>query len=313
MTKPLSIMPKFLWIDIIKYLPTRSAIALSQTHPQFDSMIDWEQCYRNRPDNIAIVFSNTNVPNWKHACITYVPCCSIKHILNILQYRLSSMNSNDFCHCVVTIKGGIYLYDNLNDLFELGHSNCNIEMHGSTNKHNRTLIYSTHTEEFIATQIKINLPSSFSIHHIDFVDVTCGLINQANINNSIIIDDCRFTQGKDLLIAIALLLESVCHITVTNCIFSMDNFGMAMSVVTNNALTLTIDGCQFDSKYVCTINKKNIEIANIHIDFTNNTVENCDYIFVCNHDITDIINCHDDVHRAPICWNIVFNMFDNNT
>lgn len=328
MTAPLAIIPKYLWTDIIGYLSLKNTILLSQIHHQFDSIIDWKICFEKRLDGIVMVSgtrldkvfgtvtSNANY-NWKYACVTYTKCDNINGMFSKLQ-ALPELKLDEVSYCQVFIKGGSYEYIvSYGDVFDMdGNDRCTqmnngymIELIGNNNDNHRTSIYTSNISEHIATSIRINVSVTFSIIHIDFVNVYCDFINKNNVVNSVLIHDCSFIYNQDLVTCVGLQLKSIQNITITKCIFDLVKSALNVGIIVlpcGNNLNLKIADCQFDNKTACYIVENNVKICKVHIDFLRNTVRNADNLFVTDYDLTDYINLseNDYDNKITVCHNV---------
>lgn len=303
MSTPFAIIPKFLWTEIIRYLPYKSTIIMAHVHPQFDAIVDWKYCFDNRPDDIAIVFSNTNKLDWRHACITYIGCNNINNLLTNLQAMLKNRKSRKYYYfCKVIIKSGRYEYKNYIGIHNLSYINCSIELIGSDDKSNRTSIYCDNS----TVSFRIEISASFIVKQIDIVNLHFTLMNSNDIDTMALFDDCAITYTLKSSIPFnrGLQITSIRHIIIKNCIFQLFATNNSICICVENIYpryipTISIDHCQFTCKSTCMgINHKKNTF--IDISFSNNIVNSAEYVFVSKYSIEHQVRSHNNIYNTNV-------------
>lgn len=305
MSTPRTIMPKFLWMQIIDYLPLPYIITLSDCHSQFVLMIDWENCFKNkRKEDIAFVFDDgwTEDQFWCYACKTYVGSTvyadhktNLKIIFNELKECIKS-RINGAIDCKIYMKTGQYYsgmdlsYDGCNLIY----SKCTIELIGDN-----TTICTMNENYGQCCRIHFAIDTTFTIRHVDFVDVRLlidGIINASTL----IIDHCKFNHRcEDFIFGYYLDINYVNCVMITNCVFSHKLFDMykPMIYIFTKHPMLSITDSMFTCKQICDIDRKG-NIDSGCITFANNQilcVIGVRYIFRSLTNLSNIIHAYDNV------------------
>lgn len=243
---PKAILPKFLWILILEYLPIANIYKLDIVNKHFDDILnddDWKQRFLyKRSSDIAIVKCSVNRMDhfWKYAYGCYITCGDFSDISTSIEID-NKANASKLIYYKVFIKAGTY---NPTKTFRDSHyTNYSIEIIGC--KNNPCII------NYIDSMPGFWVISShyFSIKYIVFSDNNndmfdfCGASgynsNYPNISK-LHLSNCTFKNNIGQWLCIRKLYD-VC---VSNCIFE----SYLLRLFDINKLRIT--GCTFSASAI---------------------------------------------------------------
>lgn len=330
-TTPLAILPKYLWNDIITYLPSVSLLKLVQCNSNYAHIIrenNWkDQFLLHRAANIAVVKCDQfRIRHfWLYALVNHIIYDNINDALLFIE------SDNVKAHYKIFIKAGVYSQF---DLYNYSNNCYSVELIGSG-------IDSTIIENANAftqrNSIRMFVPTYLVIKHIAFDNIFCGfngavvdlkyawydsskwIIDFSRITNLHLMH-CKFNASE--IVPNNLTLEYISSITISHCVFN--NVYINLNNIIYGALPIIKSICIIDNSVL-----SNVESC-VHIDsnhdfdvdmlFTNNTINNVKKIFSidrCTHIWLKLTgNCITNISNTIYhCVNAVTNIkieFENN-
>ena len=226
-----SILPSFLWNNIIDYLSLNVIYKLVDVNSQFGTIINddiWKRYFFDRKDDIVFVKCGSERIRyfWKYACYNYIVCDNINEMFDIIasDNKINSRyyKNRDLTYYKAFIKTGEYVFNShtndSNSNYCFDDAKCSVEIIGSNCDNSKTIIKSSSPSKY---NIFIDIAYVLSIKNITFDNINLCLKNyNYDIKHDYTISQLHITncifENKSILI-----IDSIDNSTITKCIFNM--------------------------------------------------------------------------------------------
>ena len=261
-----SILPSFLWNNIVDYLSLDVIYKLVDVNSQFGTIISdntWKRYFFDREDDIVFVKCESKRIEyfWKYACYNYIVCDNINEMFDIIasDNKINSRyyKNRDLIYYKAFIKTGEYVFNShtndSNSNYCFDDAKCSIEIFGSNYGDSKTILEASSPSKYniFLDYIYILFIKNVTFNNIDLClkkynyDIKLNYtISQLHITN------CIF-ENKSILI-----IDSIDNFTITKCIFDMaliqirDDCYLLSEVCSHDCSReyFNVNTCQHDNK-----------------------------------------------------------------